>query len=49
MVVRARHCDPAPAVHDASGGAGVAFREIGPVELKGMTGAMPLHAATLPG
>jgi class 3 adenylate cyclase len=33
------------AVVDASDGAGVAFTEIGPVELKGVAGAMRLHAA----
>ena len=33
------------AVVDASAGAGVSFREIGPVELKGVAGAMRLHAA----
>ena len=33
-------------VVDASGGAAVAFREIGPVELKGVSGAMHLHAAS---
>jgi adenylate cyclase len=32
-------------VVDASGAAEVAFREIGPVELKGVSGAMRLHAA----
>jgi class 3 adenylate cyclase len=32
-------------VVDASGEAKVAFREIGPVELKGVSGAMRLHAA----
>jgi adenylate cyclase len=36
-------------VVDASGGAEVAFREIGPVELKGVAGAMHLHAAHRPG
>jgi adenylate cyclase len=36
-------------VVDASGGAGVAFREIGPVELKGMGGVVRLHAASRPG
>ena len=36
-------------VVDASGGAEVAFREIGPVELKGVSGAMRLHAASRPG
>ena len=36
-------------VVDASGGADVAFREIGPVELKGVSGAMHLHAAHRPG
>ena len=35
-------------VVDASGGAEVAFREIGPVELKGVSGAMRLHAASRP-
>jgi adenylate cyclase len=33
-------------VVDASGGMDVAFREIGPVELKGVSGAMHLHAAS---
>jgi len=33
-------------VVDASGGAEVAFRDIGPVELKGVGGAMRLHAAS---
>jgi adenylate cyclase len=33
-------------VVDASGGMDVAFREIGPVELKGVSGAMRLHAAS---
>ncbi len=37
------------AVVDASGGAEVAFREIGPVELKGVAGAMRLHVAHRPG
>ena len=32
----------------ASAGAGVVFREIGPVELKGVAGAIRLHAATRP-
>ena len=36
-------------VVDASGGVEVAFREIGPVELKGVGGAMPLHAASRAG
>jgi len=36
-------------VVDASGEAEVAFREIGPVELKGVSGAMHLHAASRPG
>jgi adenylate cyclase len=36
-------------VVDASAGAEVAFREIGPVELKGVSGAMRLHAASRPG
>lgn len=36
-------------VVDASDGAEVAFREIGPVELKGVSGAMRLHAASRPG
>ncbi len=36
-------------VVDASGGAGVAFREIGPVELKGVSGAMRLHSASRAG
>jgi adenylate cyclase len=35
-------------VVDASGGAGVTFREIGPVELKGVSGALRLHAAHRP-
>ena len=35
-------------VVDASIGADVAFREIGPVELKGVAGAMRLHAASEP-
>ncbi len=33
----------------ASAGAEVAFREIGPVELKGVAGVIRLHAATRPG
>ena len=33
-------------VVDAAGGSAVAFREIGPVELKGVGGAMRLHAAS---
>jgi adenylate cyclase len=33
----------------ASAGSKVAFREIGPVELKGVSGAMRLHAASGPG
>ncbi len=36
-------------VVDASGGAELAFREIGPVELKGVSGAIRLHAASRPG
>jgi adenylate cyclase len=36
------------AVVDASTGVAVAFREVGPVELKGVAGAMVLHAATRP-
>jgi len=36
-------------VVDASAGAAVAFREVGPVELKGVSGAMRLHAASRPG
>ena len=36
-------------VVDASGDAEVAFREIGPVELKGVSGATRLHAASRPG
>lgn len=36
-------------VVDASGEAEVGFREIGPVELKGVSGAMLLHAAQRPG
>jgi class 3 adenylate cyclase len=35
-------------VVDAASGVGVAFREIGPVELKGVGGAMRLHAAHRP-
>jgi adenylate cyclase len=37
------------AVVDASTGAAVAFRDIGPVELKGVSGAMRLYAASRPG
>jgi adenylate cyclase len=37
------------AVVDASGGAEVAFREIGPVELKGVGGAVRLHTASRAG
>jgi adenylate cyclase len=37
------------AVVDASAGAGVAFREVGPVELKGVSGAILLYAASRPG
>ncbi len=36
-------------VVDASGGAAAAFREIGPVELKGVSGAVRVHAAYRPG
>ena len=36
-------------VVDASGGAEVAFREIGPVELKGVSGAIRLYTAHRPG
>jgi adenylate cyclase len=36
-------------VVDASSGADVAFREIGPVDLKGVAGAVRLHAAAVPG
>ncbi len=36
-------------VVDASGPAEVAFREVGPVELKGVAGAMRLHAASRAG
>jgi adenylate cyclase len=36
------------AVVDASGDAPIAFREIGPVELKGVSGTMRLHSASLP-
>ncbi len=36
-------------VVDASRGAEIAFREIGPVELKGIAGTVRLHAATTPG
>jgi adenylate cyclase len=35
-------------VVDAASGSDVAFREIGPVELKGVGGAMRLHAASTP-
>ena len=37
------------AVVDASGVSDVAFREIGPVELKGVGGAVHLHAASRAG
>ena len=37
------------AVIDASGGAEVAFREVGPVELKGVAGAIRLYTAHRPG
>ncbi len=37
------------AVVDASGGSDVAFREIGPVELKGVGGAVRLHVASRAG
>ena len=36
-------------VVDASGGTDVAFREIGPVELKDVAGTMRMHAASRPG
>lgn len=36
------------AVVEASAGAAVAFRNVGPVELKGVSGAMRLHAASRP-
>ena len=36
-------------VVDASGGAAVHFAEIGPVELKGVSGAVRLHSASRPG
>jgi adenylate cyclase len=36
-------------VVDASSGADLSFREIGPVELKGVAGTMRLHAASGPG
>ena len=36
-------------VVDVSGGADVTFRQIGPLEHKGVAGAMRLHAASLPG
>jgi len=36
-------------VVDASAGAAVAFREVGPVELKGVSGAVRLHAASRAG
>jgi adenylate cyclase len=35
-------------VVDASAGAALAFREVGPVELKGVAGAMTLYGAALP-
>jgi len=35
-------------VVDASGGAAVEFRDVGPVELKGVSGAMRLYAASRP-
>ena len=55
--VASRIADYAPAgdvivsqqVVDASAGAAIAFREVGPVELKGVAGAMLLHAASRPG
>ena len=34
-------------VVDAASGADITFREIGPVELKGVGGAMRLHAASM--
>jgi adenylate cyclase len=37
------------AIVEASAGTQVAFRDIGPVELKGVAGAMHLHAASLAG
>ncbi len=37
------------AVVEASAGAGVAFREVGPVELKNVAGAMRLYEASQPG
>jgi hypothetical protein len=37
------------AVVDASAGAAVAFRDVGPVELRGVSGSMRLHAASPPG
>jgi len=37
------------AVVEAAAGADVTFRAIGPVELKGVSGAMQLHAASLAG
>jgi len=36
-------------VVDAASGSDVTFREIGPVELKGVSGVMSLHAAARPG
>ena len=36
-------------VVDASAGAAVAFREVGPVELKGVAGAMSLYAVSRAG
>jgi adenylate cyclase len=35
-------------VVNASAGAGLAFREVGPVELKGMSGGMCMDAASRP-
>ena len=36
-------------VVDVSGGTPVVFREVGPVDLKGVSGAVRLHAASRPG
>lgn len=37
------------AVVDVSGDAAIAFRDVGPVELKGVAGAMRRYAAIRPG
>ena len=48
MVFKVKHLVSQEVV-DAARGAAVVFREIGPVELKGVGGAMHLHAASLSG